>query len=69
MLVKLIKIGNSQGIRLPKNVISECQFQSEIDLTVDKKRVVLTAQHRERADWREKIQLVQSQPFETEWIW
>lgn len=73
MLIKLIKIGNSQGIRLPKNVINECGFQSEINLTIDKKRVILTAKHQERWGWRERIQLndIQSmhQSWEREWKW
>lgn len=71
MLVKLTKIGNSYGIRLPKNVIKECAFQQEINLAVEQKRVVLTAVNQERSDWREKIRLNGSQEslWENEWTW
>ncbi len=71
MIVKLTKIGNSHGIRLPKNVIAECGFQSEINLTVEQKRVILTAHTHERFNWRERIHPVASeqQGWETEWIW
>ena len=71
MLVKLTKIGNSHGIRLPKNVIAECGFQSEINLTVEQKRVILTARTHERMNWREKIHLTmpEQKNWEAEWIW
>lgn len=71
MLVKLTKIGNSHGIRLPKSVIAECGFQSEINLTVEQKRVILTAQSQDRAHWREKIHpaLNEQQNWQSEWIW
>ena len=32
MIVKLIKIGNSLGIRLPKAIIEECHLQPELIL-------------------------------------
>lgn len=56
MLVKLIKIGNSYGIRLPKSVIKECEFESEICLELDDKKVILTPYHEDRKYWYEQIQ-------------
>ena len=41
MLVKLIKIGNSYGVRLPKNVIKECEFEADINLELYDKKVIL----------------------------
>lgn len=71
MLVKLTKIGNSQGIRLPKNVIKECEFQSEINLVVDQKKVILSAPYQERVGWREKIRvsMTEESNWENEWKW
>ena len=56
MLIKLIKIGNSYGIRLPKNVIKECQFEGDINLELDNKKVILSAYQQDRNGWIEKIQ-------------
>ncbi len=71
MRVKLTKIGNSWGIRLPKNVIAECEFKNELNLSVEQKRVILTAMHQERAGWQEKI--AENGPIENkfaeEWQW
>ncbi len=52
MRVKLIKIGNSLGIRLPKPVILECDFKDELDLEVYQKTVVLSQPKLSRQGWR-----------------
>ena len=35
MKTKLIQIGNSFGVRLPRSIISECGFEKELDLFSD----------------------------------
>lgn len=72
MRIKLTKIGNSWGIRLPKNVIAECEFKNELNLSVEQKRVILTAIHQERAGWREKMNesdLSMCAGYGEEWQW
>ncbi len=72
MRIKLTKIGNSWGIRLPKNVIAECEFKNELNLSVEQKRVILTAIHQERAGWREKMNesdLSTCAGYGEEWQW
>ena len=44
MQVKLVKIGNSYGVRLPKTVIDSCEFSDDLDLTIKGKSVVLSAE-------------------------
>lgn len=71
MQIKLTKIGNSWGIRLPKNVIAECEFKNEINLMVEQKRVILTALHQERVGWREKTaeNNALNKSYSEEWEW
>ena len=72
MQVKLVKIGNSFGIRLPKTVIDTCGFQSDLDLNVKGKSVILTAEKQPRANWQEAIQNeITSKPLKYlgEWEW
>lgn len=72
MQVKLVKIGNSYGVRLPKTVIDTCGFQSDLDLTIKGKSVVLTAEKQPRANWQEAIQNeIMSKPLRYlgEWEW
>jgi antitoxin MazE len=72
MRVKLIKIGNSIGIRLPKNVIQSCGFQSEINMDVQDKNVILSLPDDGRYSWFEQFQSGISQnPIKEkgEWEW
>lgn len=72
MQAKLVKIGNSYGVRLPKTVIDACGFQSDLELNVKGKSVVLTAEKQPRANWQEAIQNeIASKPLRYlgEWEW
>lgn len=71
MLVKLIKIGNSYGIRLPKSVIKECEFESDIHLELDDKKVILTPYREDRKHWYEEIQQNErhSNTYTEAWKW
>lgn len=71
MRIKLIKIGNSKGVRLPKAVLKECQFQEELELQVYKKTVLLTAVHPKRQEWSDLIRqsVEPGNDFEEDWQW
>jgi antitoxin MazE len=51
MKVKLVAIGNSRGVRLPKTVIEQCGFGDEVELEVARGRVVLRPRDNPRAGW------------------
>ena len=72
MQVKLVKIGNSYGVRLPKTVIDSCEFSSDLDMTVKGKTVVLSSEKQPRKGWQEAIQdEISSKPLRYlgEWEW
>ena len=72
MKIKLVKIGNSYGVRLPKTMIDECGFQQELDLHVQQGAIVLTPCIQPRAGWKELLQdEVNGHPVkaEGEWEW
>lgn len=72
MRVKLTKIGNSYGVRLPKAVLSECGFGLEAELDVRQGHIILTPVFFPRADWEEKIEEdLQIHPVNegSEWRW
>ena len=48
---RIIKIGNSKGIRLPKAVIEQAQLEGEIDLEVKDHKVILSSAKRSRSGW------------------
>ena len=35
MRIKLVKIGNSIGIRIPKSLLQQCGMEDEVDLDLD----------------------------------
>jgi antitoxin MazE len=51
MKAKLITIGNSKGIRLPKALIEECGLTNEIELEVQKDRLILRSPKTVRRGW------------------
>ena len=54
MLVSVIPIGNSRGIRIPKNIITELNIEDKLDLTLLEKTIVLkTVKKKPRQNWDE----------------
>jgi antitoxin MazE len=55
MRVKLVRIGNSRGIRLPKAVIEQAGLGDEMLLSVDAGRIILGSLDHPRAGWDKQI--------------
>jgi antitoxin MazE len=55
MRVKLIDIGNSKGIRLPKALIEEIGFKDEVELRRTKDGLNLMPVKETRAGWAEQF--------------
>jgi antitoxin MazE len=53
MKARLIRIGNSRGVRLPKPVIEEARLAEDIDIQVRGGAVVISSRRRPRAGWAE----------------
>lgn len=81
MKASIIKIGNSQGLRIPKLILKQCGFNSEVEIEVhDKKLIVKSAGH-PRENWEKAfkamaqhgddkiIQFAQNKWDEEEWEW
>jgi antitoxin MazE len=51
MLTKIVPIGNSRGIRIPKAMLEQCGFGKEIDLQAKNGALVLRAVKATRAGW------------------
>ena len=41
MKATVVKIGNSRGIRIPKTVLTACHIEDEVDLLVEKDRIII----------------------------
>ena len=53
----LVKIGNSQGIRIPKAVIQQIHLLDEVDIEIKKDCLVIKPAENPRAGWAEAFRL------------
>ena len=57
-MATLIKIGNSQGIRIPKPLVEQAQLENrELSLEVTQEGLLIRPLKQPRQDWPEKIRL------------
>ena len=56
MKTRLVQIGNSRGIRLPKTVLAEAQLEDEVELKAEPGCIVIRSARRPRAGWAEAAQ-------------
>lgn len=52
---RLIKIGNSQGIRIPKAWLNQLHFGEEVELVVQTDQLVIRSPHHTRQGWKEQF--------------
>lgn len=57
MKARLVRIGNSRGVRLPKPVIEEAGLMDEVEVRVRDGAVVIRAAVRPRSGWAEAARL------------
>jgi antitoxin MazE len=48
---RIVRIGNSRGIRVPKVLLDEAQLPDEVELQAEHGRLVVRAAHGPRAGW------------------
>jgi len=53
MKARLIRIGNSRGVRLPKPLIEEAGLQEEVEVQIRGNALVITSHSQSRAGWAE----------------
>lgn len=51
MKTKLIRIGNSRGVRIPKSILQEVNLGEEFEMVAVRDEIVLRPSHRPRAGW------------------
>jgi antitoxin MazE len=52
---RLVKIGNSQGVRIPKLVLDQLHLSSDVELEVQDDRLIIRPGSRPRADWADQF--------------
>lgn len=82
MKTKLVRIGNSRGVRIPKPLLEQAGLQDDVELQVVRTGIMIRGAASPREGWAEAAQKIQErredglldQPLatdfdRTEWVW
>lgn len=58
MKARIIQIGNSRGIRLPKAVLDHAQLTDEVDIEAVPHQIIIRSAHAPREGWEEAFRLM-----------
>ena len=72
---RIIKIGNSRGVRIPKTWLQQLNFQEEVELTIEPEQIVIRPAQPPRQGWEQHFRAMAVQgddrlldsPTATEW--
>ena len=53
MKTRIIKIGNSQGVRIPKVLLKQSGLSAEVEIEVQEAQIVIRSAKRPRQGWEE----------------
>ena len=55
---RIIRIGNSQGIRIPRTLLEQADLSEEVELQAQPGRLIVRAARRPRAGWAKAARLM-----------
>lgn len=58
MRIRIIKIGNSQGIRIPKPILEQTGLKGEVNLEVQGSQVIIKPVKNPRQGWEEAFRIM-----------
>ena len=56
MKTKLVRIGNSRGIRLPKAVIEQAGLGEEVELDIGEGQIIIRTKRNPREGWEDALE-------------
>ena len=51
MRTRIVKIGNSQGVRIPKLLLERSNLAEEVELEAEDDRIIIRSRRQPRQDW------------------
>jgi len=57
----IVRIGNSQGVRIPKTLLEQCHLQNEVELEPRKSYLILKSTKKPRDGWDAAFQTMAKQ--------
>lgn len=57
MVVSVVAIGNSKGVRIPKSILDQLQISDKVDMEIENQQIVLKPiKEQPRAGWAQAFQ-------------
>jgi len=56
MIAKIIQIGNSRGIRIPKALLEQTGFSDEVELEIKNNHIIIKPAQKPSKGWQDKFQ-------------
>ncbi|KAA0227182.1 AbrB/MazE/SpoVT family DNA-binding domain-containing protein [candidate division KSB1 bacterium] len=56
MKTRIVQVGNSQGIRIPKVLLEQSGLTDEVELEVKDRQIIIRTAHKPRCDWENRFQ-------------
>jgi antitoxin MazE len=61
MKARVVRIGNSKGIRIPKAVIEQCHLHGAVELEIQQGQLVIRSAAKVRAGWEQAFEQMHRQ--------
>lgn len=58
MRMRIVQIGNSQGLRIPKKILEACGIRDAVEVSVEEGRIVVRPVQKARDGWAEAAALM-----------
>lgn len=58
---QIVKIGNSRGIRIPKVLLEQVGFGSEVEIVIQNGQLVIRSAEKPRKGWAEHLKMMSAQ--------
>jgi len=55
MILPVVRIGNSRGIRIPKAILEQCRITDSVNAEIDREKIMLTPHRAPREGWAEQM--------------
>ena len=55
---RIVRIGNSKGIRIPKLLLDQTDFGNEVELELQENRIVIRSSRSSRHGWEEQFKMM-----------
>jgi len=58
---RIVRIGNSQGVRIPKALIEQAGLRDDVEIRLDDSRLIISAARHPRSGWQDAFQAMAEQ--------